>query len=209
MSTPRLWARYPKYHFSESPQMCPGATELTLIPRGPNSVARLCAIASSAALVSLYGPILSCEKRTTMELIITTEPAASASAGVNSLVSRRAAMTFASKLALRASRLTSPRALMGGMASALYTSASTRPNPSSAASARWSAAAASARSVGTASPRRPSPVISLATSSSRAGRARGQHHVRPFPGAGQRDGAPQPGADAGHYDDLVLQQHQP
>ena len=55
--------------------MCPGATELTLIPRGPSSVARLCAIASRAALVSLYGPMVRCEKRTTMELIITTEPA--------------------------------------------------------------------------------------------------------------------------------------
>src|SRR5437867_703549 len=58
--------------------------------------------------------------------------------------------------------------LIGGIASALYTSASTRPNASCAAVTRCSAAAASARSVGTASPRRPSPAISLATSSSRA-----------------------------------------
>ncbi len=99
--------------------MCPGATELILIPRGPNSVARLCAIASMAALASLYGPIPSWEKRTTMELIITTEPRLSSRAGVSSLISRSAATTLPSKLAPSASSPTAPRALIGGIASAL------------------------------------------------------------------------------------------
>ena len=84
--------------------MWPGATEFTRMPCGPSSVARLCAIASRAALASLYGPIVRCENRTTIELIITTEPLLSARAGVNSLVSRSAATTLASKLALTASR---------------------------------------------------------------------------------------------------------
>ena len=99
--------------------MCPGATELTRMPRGPSSVARLCAMASSAALASLYGPIRRWEKRTTIELTITTEPRLAASASVNSRVSRSAATTFASKLSRTASRSTEVRSLSGGMASAL------------------------------------------------------------------------------------------
>ena len=100
--------------------MCPGATEFTRMPCGPSSVARLCAIASSAALVSLYGPIVRCENRTTIELIMTTAPLLSARAGVNSRVSRSAATTLASKLALHA-RPGRPRrsSLIGGIASAL------------------------------------------------------------------------------------------
>ena len=110
--------------------MCPGATEFTRTPRGPSSVARDCAIASSAALTSLYGPIVRWENRTTMELTNTAAPPDSSSRGVNSRVSRSAATTLASKPAPRASRLTTPSSLIGGIASALYTSASTRPNAS-------------------------------------------------------------------------------
>ncbi len=67
--------------------MWPGATELTLIPCGPSSLASDWAIASSAALVALYGPIVRCENLTTIELIMVTDPALAASAGVNSRVS--------------------------------------------------------------------------------------------------------------------------
>ncbi len=81
-------------------------------------------------MTSLYGPIVRWENRTTMELTITNEPWLSVSSGVNSLVSRSAATTFASKAGPRASRPTTPSSLIGGIASALYTSASTRPNAS-------------------------------------------------------------------------------
>src|SRR5579859_4845226 len=147
--------------------MCPGATELTRMPRGPNSVARLCAMASSAALVSLYGPIRRWENRTTIELTSTTEPRLAASTSVNSRISRNAVTTFASKPSRTASRSTAVRSLIGGMASALYTSASTLPNPSTATSATYPAAPASVRSIGTTTARRPSALTSLATSSSR------------------------------------------
>src|SRR5207302_1721832 len=93
-------------------------------------VASDCAIASSAALTSLYGPIVRWENRTTMELTNTAAPPDSSSRGVNSRVSRSAATTLASKPAPRASRLTTPSSLIGGIASALYTSASTRPKAS-------------------------------------------------------------------------------
>ena len=173
--------------------MCPGATEFTRIPRGPSSVARLCAIASRAALVSLYGPMVRCEKRTTMELIITTEPLLSASSGVNSLVSRSAATTFASKLGVdgvqaHLAEILDRRHRQRVVHQRVHPAERVR-----AASARCSAAAASARSVGTASPRRPSPVDLLGHVVEPGRGARGEHHVRPFPGAGQRDGAAEAG----------------
>src|SRR6202035_2373220 len=71
-----------------------------------------------------------------MELIITTEPALAASAGMNSRVSRSAETTLASNPAWMASRPTEARSAMGGMARALYTSASTRPKASSGARPR-------------------------------------------------------------------------
>ena len=50
---------------------------------------------------------------------MTTEPLLAASAGTNSRVIRSAETTFASKPALTASRSTSARSLIGGIASAL------------------------------------------------------------------------------------------
>src|SRR5215467_4340328 len=121
------------------------------MPCGPSSVASDCATASSAALVALYGPIVRCENLTTIELTMVTDPAVAASASANRRVSRSAPSTFTSKAALTASRSTLDRSLIGGIASALCTSASTRPNSARAASRSRSAAAGSATSVRAAS----------------------------------------------------------
>src|SRR5215467_12763305 len=137
------------------------------MPCGPSSVASDCATASSAALVALYGPIVRCENLTTIELTMVTDPAVAASASANRRVSRSAPSTFTSKAALTASRSTLDRSLIGGIASALCTRASTRPNSARAASRSRSAAAGSAMSVGTASAFLPTAVISLATPASR------------------------------------------
>src|SRR6266852_2129439 len=102
-----------------------------------------------------------------MELIIVTEPALAASAGVNQRFIRSAPSTLTSKAELIASRSTTDRSLIGGIASALCTSASARPNSARVASLSRSAAAGSEMSVGTARARRPSAVTSLATSSRR------------------------------------------
>ena len=147
--------------------MCPGATEFTRMPRGPSSVARLCAIASIAALATLYGPMVRWENRTTIEFTITTEPPEAASAGMNRRVIRRAEITLLLKPACTASRSAAPRSAMGGITSALCTSASTLPNSPTAAAASRSASASIVMSVGTTSARRPSSLISAATSSSR------------------------------------------
>src|SRR5215469_4786046 len=138
------------------------------MPCGPSSVARLCAIASSDALAILYGPIVRCENRTTIELTMTTEPDVAASAGTNNRVIRSAETTLLLNPACTASRSTLQRSAMGGMTSALCTRASTLPNSSTAAVASRSASAATVMSVGTTRARRPSSLMSAATSSSRA-----------------------------------------
>src|SRR5215467_2461818 len=137
------------------------------MPCGPSSVASDCATASSAALVALYGPMVRWENLTTIELTIVTEPAVAASESANKRVSRSAPRTFTSKAVLTASRSTWDRSLIGGIASALCTIASARPNSARVASRSRSAAAGSAMSVGTASAFLPTAVISLATSASR------------------------------------------
>src|SRR5581483_11483971 len=142
--------------------MLPGAIELTLMPFGPSSVASDDAIASSPDFTILYGPMLRCENRTTIELIKTTF-----SILTNWRTSRKAVITFASKASRTASRSTFIRSLIGGMCSALYTSASVRPNSAMAASASRSPASGSVMSTGTGSARRPSSATSLAISSSR------------------------------------------
>ena len=71
------------------------------MPCGPSSVARLWASASSAALAILYGADACAGRwRSTIELIITTDPRLAASAGVNSRVSRSAATTLVSNAGL-------------------------------------------------------------------------------------------------------------
>jgi hypothetical protein len=112
----------------------------------------------------LYGPNGRREWRSTAEFTITTAPADSTSAGVSSRVSRSAASTLTSKLDRRSSRSTLPRLRIGGIANALFTSASTRPNSSSAARTSAALASSSVRSVGTTSARRPAAVTFPATS---------------------------------------------
>ena len=99
--------------------------------------------------------------------------------------------------------------MIGGIANALFTSASTRPNSASAVSGSRPASSSSVTSVTTATARRPSAVTSAATSSTRASVRAASTTSAPGPRALHRDRAAQPGPDAADHHDLVPQQHQP
>ena len=98
---------------------------------------------------------------------MTTLPPDSASAGTNSRVRRNAPRTLVSKPARTWSKSTVCKAPSGGIAKALLTRASSRPNSASVASTRFCADSSELMSVPTCSVRRPSCLISSATSPSR------------------------------------------
>ena len=127
-----------------------------------------CDIASSADFAILYAPYLACEWRTTIELTLTTDPFASASAGVKPWIIRSAPNTVSSIASRMWSKVVLANGFIDGTRKALLISTSTLPYALSVSSTRLFTCASSVMSVPTVTARRPMSVICLATSSSRS-----------------------------------------
>ena len=97
-----------------------------------------CDIASSADLAILYAPYLACECRTTIELTLTTDPFASASAGVKPWISRSAPSTVSSIASRMCSKVVLANGFIDGTRKALLINTSTLPYAASDASTRLS-----------------------------------------------------------------------
>ncbi len=97
------------------------------MPCGPSSVASDWDIASSAAFAVLYAPYLGWECRITIELTLTTEPLASARAGVNFCVIRSAPRTVSSMASRMCWKVVSANGFIDGTRKALLIRTSTLP----------------------------------------------------------------------------------
>ena len=86
-----------------------------------------CDIASSADFAILYAPYLACEWRTTIEFTLTTDPLASASAGVKPWIIRSAPNTVSSIASRMCSKVVLASGLIDGTRNALLINTSTLP----------------------------------------------------------------------------------
>ena len=108
-----------------------------------------CDIASSADLAILYAPYLAWECRTTIEFTLTTEPLASASAGVKPWVNRSAPNTVSSIASRMCSKVVLANGFIDGTRNALLISTSTLPYALSDSSTRLLTCSSSVMSVPT------------------------------------------------------------